>query len=448
MALSEYDKVHLSQADQDKISSLTDRLNRGEISRDEAHAQAEAIRGTAGYSGGEEGTDFIDKGANNAEGISLGGGVYLSGSGGVGSGSGGRGSGGSYGGGQMVVYDPVEVDPITFEATDLSQYLKDLYAQNTAAQLESLKSAYDQNVAELDATAEKIPKTFQAARNETAAQSELERRAFNEYAAARGLNTGTSGQAALASSAELQGNLSDISGQEADALSQLELERQQLAISYRDAIAQAQAAGQSALAQALYEEYVRQDNMALNVALANQDQSLSVALANGQNQLSAALANQQQGNWQAEFGLGQQQYADSLSAQNRELAYNLAMTMLGAGVMPDAATLSSAGISSADAQAMIDALRAQQQTAVTTPGTGGGSSGGGGSGGNGNPKDPGRKDPNQEETVNSDFIAAQVSEVYRRYDLRNMTAEEIYGMLRQAGYDDAVIDSVLVNLDL
>ena len=31
----------------------------------------------------------------------------------------------------------------------------------------------------------------------------------------------------------------------------------------------------------------------------------------------------------------QQEYQDSLSAQNREYAYNLAMTMLAAGVMPD-----------------------------------------------------------------------------------------------------------------
>ena len=156
-------------------------------------------------------------------------------------------------------------------------------------------------------------------------------------AAANGLNTGTTGQAALANSATLQGNLSSISEQEKDALSANALEQNKLAIAYQNAINQATASGNASLAQALYQEYVRQDEA---------------------NMTAAQLAQEQQ-NWQSQFDFSKQQYQDSLSqyqdsvnAQNRENAYNLAMTMLSAGVMPDASTLTTAGISTSEAMAM------------------------------------------------------------------------------------------------
>lgn len=76
--------------------------------------------------------------------------------------------------------------------------------------------------------------------------------------------------------------------------------------------------------------------------------------------MQLAQLAQEQANWEAQFNTAnnqwnqqfqasQQQYQDSLAAQNREYAYNLAMTMLGAGIMPDNATLTQAGISSSDA---------------------------------------------------------------------------------------------------
>ena len=244
-----------------------------------------------------------------------------------GSGGGGGSSGGSHSRGGSV--------------SDLSEYLNAMYAANTQAQLAALQSAYEQNLAGLLANAEKIPVTYQAARNEAASQNEIARQAFNEYANARGLNTGTSGQAALANSATLQGNLSDISTQESNALAENALQQQLLAVEYRNAAAQAQAQGNAQLAQALYSEYVRQDDASMQLAQLAQEQ------ANWEAQFNTA--NNQ---WNQQFQASQQQYQDSLAAQNREYAYNLAMTMLGAGIMPDNATLTQAGISSSDALSM------------------------------------------------------------------------------------------------
>ena len=239
----------------------------------------------------------------------------------------------------------------SFTPSDYSQYLKDMYANNIAAQLAGLKDTYEQNVADLQANAEKIPEVYQSARNDAAAQNDIARQSFNEFAVANGLNTGSAGQAALANSSVLQSNLSDLSGRESDALAENALEQQRLAIAYRNAVDQAQAQGNYELAAALYNEYVRQDNLAAQ----------------------AAADAQAQKNWEAEFGFTQQQYQDSLNqyqdslnATNRDYAYNLAMTMLQAGLMPDSSTLTNAGISSADALAIRNSILAAQNSSVSS----------------------------------------------------------------------------------
>ena len=267
----------------------------------------------------------------------------------------GYGGGGYSGGGDSSYYD-------SLQPTDLSGYLNDMYKAYTDAQLAALKSAYEQNLAGLQADAEKIPGIYQGARNEAASQNDIARMAFNEYANARGLNTGTSGQAALANSAVLQSNLTDISTKESDAIAENALQQQQLAIEYRNAAVQAQAEGNYQMAQALYNEYVRQDNAAMQTAQLAQEQ------ANWEAQFNAGNSQ-----WQQQFDASQQEYQDSLSAQNREYAYNLAMTMLAAGVMPDTNTLNEAGISTADALNM-------RLAAMSTGGSGGGQGSSGNSG--------------------------------------------------------------------
>jgi len=253
--------------------------------------------------------------------------------------------------------------------SDYSQYLKDMYASQTASQLAALKSSYDQNTADLQTQADKIPQTYYAARNDAAAQNEVAKQSFNEYAASRGLNTGTSGQAALANSAVLQKNLSTISTSEADALSENALAAQKLKAQYDSAINQAQASGDTQLAQALYQEYVRQTNA----------------------QTAAQAAAQEQSNWEAQFQSQQQQYADSQNQWQQEFEYsktsdaqtyanNLAKTMLSMGVMPDSSTLSAAGITTSEALAMkLTALQDQstettvKKSSVQSSGSGAGS---------------------------------------------------------------------------
>ena len=216
----------------------------------------------------------------------------------------GGGSGGSNGGGQN---------------SDLTAYLKEAFAQQMAAELAALKSTYEQNAADLDAQGAQIGVAYDGARNQVAAQNDLSRMSMNEYGIMQGLNTGATGQMALAQNATLQGNLAGLSAREAQALADNALEKVKLTSVYRNAADQAEAEGKSELAAALYEEAVRQEGISRQEAAAAQEQA----------------------NWLAQFNAAQQ-------ADARDYAYDLVKMMLSNGIIPDETTLAAAGMSGMD----------------------------------------------------------------------------------------------------
>ena len=180
---------------------------------------------------------------------------------------------------------------------DAYQYIQDMYAANTASQLAALKAAYEQNVMDYNAQDDLISAEAQRQRNQVAAQNDIQRMYMNEMGIMQGLNTGTTGQMALAQSAALQGNLANIGTQEQQALAGSALERSKLKVQYSAAVDQAVAQNNYELANALYQEYVRQDNLAQQKAAAAQEQANWEAKMAYQQQQDA-LAQQ---NWQAQF---------------------------------------------------------------------------------------------------------------------------------------------------
>lgn len=171
---------------------------------------------------------------------------------------------------------------------------------------------------------------------------------MQEYFAARGLNTGTAGQMELSRSAALQGQLGALSAQEAQAITENQRAQDELARQYELAVQQTKAQSNAAQAQALYEELIRQENA----------------------RLAAQLAAQEQANWEKQFAVQQQQYRDKLTQAQQAEDYEMAMAMLGAGIMPDGETLASAGISQAQASALQTLYQAQRKTASTSGGGG------------------------------------------------------------------------------
>lgn len=284
------DNEMLSEADRQKIAAIRQQLQAGQITGDQANQAANAIRAGYGYSIDKNGY-VTDSGALSAvndfrkklgldtdsESSALGYYRYLMDtdispsaqqSGQVKSFDQWAAENGGYttGGAQRVTdigggTTSSGSTTVSYDVGDGSDYLKTLYAQNIAAELAALKDAYEKNVATLDASRTQIGQTYDIARNSTANKNAQSRSQFQEYAAANGLNTGTSGQAALAQDAVYQQNLADIDRQQAADLSELDLQRSQLDTEYQNAIAQAEATGNAALAEALYEEYVRQQNL-------------------------------------------------------------------------------------------------------------------------------------------------------------------------------------------
>lgn len=297
------DNEMLSALDRSKIQDIRNRLQRGEITGDQANQAANAIRAGYGYtidkngyvtdsgalssvndlrrrlglSTGPEsaeldyyrylmGTDTSPTAQANGKVQSFGG--YLAENGGTQAGTTGYGTPAytqqrvtDINAGNTPASNFTAQTGTSFDIGDGSDYLKELYAKKVAAELAALKSAYEQNTATLDASRAQIAPVYDIARNSAANQNALSRGAFQEMAVANGLNTGTTGQAALAQDVVLQQNLSQIDREQAEKTAAIDLQRSQLDTEYRNAIAKAEATGDAELANALYEEYVRQQNL-------------------------------------------------------------------------------------------------------------------------------------------------------------------------------------------
>ena len=288
------DNEMLSALDRSKIQDIRNRLQRGEITGDQANQAANAIRAGYGYTIDKSGY-VTDNGALSAVndrrkqlGLSTSPesaeldyyrylmgtdtsptaqvngkvqpfGDYLAENGGVQAGSQQRVT--DINAGSTPASNFTAQAGTSFDIGDGSDYLKELYAKKVAAELAALKSAYEKNTATLDASRAQIAPVYDIARNSAANQNALSRGAFQEMAVANGLNTGTTGQAALAQDVVLQQNLSQIDREQAEKTAAIDLQRSQLDTEYRNAIAKAEATGDAELANALYEEYVRQQNL-------------------------------------------------------------------------------------------------------------------------------------------------------------------------------------------
>ena len=290
------DNEMLSALDRAKIAAIRGQLQRGEITGDQANQAANAIRAGYGYTIDKSGyvTDNgalsrvndlrqrlgLDTNQESAEqayyrylmgtdtsptaqasGNVQSFGDYLAANGGTQAGSQQRVTDINAGSTPTRNYSTSQIGT-SYDIGDGSNYLKELYAQKVAAELAALKSAYEKNTSTLDASRAQIAPVYDIARNSAADQNARSRGAFQEMAVANGLNTGTTGQAALAQDIVYQQNLSAIDREQAQKLADLDLQRSQLDTQYQNAIAEAQATGNADLANALYEEYVRVQNQA------------------------------------------------------------------------------------------------------------------------------------------------------------------------------------------
>ena len=153
---------------------------------------------------------------------------------------------------------------------DLTNYLKELYNQKLNSAVDNLTSAYKNSVSDLDNQGGQIAKQYKESENQTAAQNDLQKQAWNESANVSGLNTGARGQAALAMGNTLQTNLRKLSESMNTSLANLNTQRQKLENTYDSNVSAATESNAGALNQALYSEMQRQQTERAKEAAAQQ----------------------------------------------------------------------------------------------------------------------------------------------------------------------------------
>lgn len=293
-----YNDQSLNPNDQTIIQALKQQYDASKAAGDtagmnKAHADAEAIRGQYGYSGGGDGSMYVglDRPQNSVPQTTL------------------------------PTYQP-QTEPVNG--------MMDAALESTKA---ALKNSYDTSKLEAEQAMAKIPGVYQAQRNATSANAEKERLAFQEYAAATGLNSGAGGQAMLALSNQLQSDLNQLNLGEANAVAEAQNQITVLTLEYQNAMAQAVADNEYQRAAALLEEFRTKAQSVVDTAKLQASLNLETAVHN-QNMADSAYSKKldyaeslaQFGNFSGYKALG---YSDDLIAQmtavwkaaNPDLAY-------------------------------------------------------------------------------------------------------------------------------
>lgn len=151
--------------------------------------------------------------------------------------------------------------------------INELYDMAKEIQLAQLQSAYDKNVLNIENALKQLPGVYQQQANAISADSERQRQAFNEYAAASGLNSGAGGQASIAMANQLQGDMSALRRSQAENEAELNNQLTMLKVDYQNAVATAIAQGEYERAAALMEEYKLAQQSAIETARAQADEN-------------------------------------------------------------------------------------------------------------------------------------------------------------------------------
>ena len=161
-------------------------------------------------------------------------------------------------------------------AADQSDYIRQMYEQQLAANKAQLESDYNQNVSNLAGEESKVGSNYYEQRRQTQANADRAQANYNEVANASGLNTGTRGQAQLARSNQLQSDLTTLNNAEAQNRAEIERQRTLLGQQYQNAIQKAQAENNMELAQRLYQEAVRVDESVIDASKNNSSRALEI----------------------------------------------------------------------------------------------------------------------------------------------------------------------------
>ena len=183
-----------------------------------------------------------------------------------------------------------------FNATDASEYIKNMYEKSAEAAIQQLKTTYDKNLATVNEEAEKLPDLYQTYKNALAAEYEVNRMRMNESGSANGMTNGAEAQMQLSANNTYTSKLYDFELKEAEQMAALERDRANLKIDYDNAVAQAVLNNDLQQAEALLQEFIRLDDARIQAAY-----------------------------YQAEYDYKMLTYQTSVDQFNQQMAYQQAM---------------------------------------------------------------------------------------------------------------------------
>lgn len=201
---------------------------------------------------------------------------------------------------------------------DLSDYLDQLYAAQRKQAMGEIESSYQKALNDLKQSTVGVDQKYTDAANNAAANSELAKRNFMEYAAASGLNSGAAAQNEIARSTQLNSDLTKLDQDQNAFYQNVELRKAQAEQDYNAAIADAINSNDVSRAQALYQEKVRVQQELTAQANQNMQNALS-ALKTAYQQQRDQVADSQ---WAKEFQYQQDRDAVSDSQWDKTYDYN------------------------------------------------------------------------------------------------------------------------------
>ena len=190
------------------------------------------------------------------------------------------------------------------------QNVYDTARQNTLA---GMKTAYDQNLSDLQAARDKITPQYQQSANALAAEYERQKRNTNMQGAASGLNTGAGSQLALGQSMAYQRNAGNLARSQNEALNEANRGITDLGVRYRNEIAQAVASNNYELAKAKLNEYENQYNRQMTLENQNWERARQL-----ENQAYQRAYNEENRDYSRAYDIENRDYNRNWNTENRD----------------------------------------------------------------------------------------------------------------------------------
>lgn len=159
-----------------------------------------------------------------------------------------------------------------YEGQDFTEQINNVYEKKFDTVKTQIENQVKLGELDIDQALEKLPQIYDASANDISSQFEISKRNYNEYAAANGLSSGAKAQALLAMNNVYNANVAALRQKQADATADYENQRARLKLEAQGKITEALMQNETEKAQAILDEYNRQEQQNFELFLQGLEQ--------------------------------------------------------------------------------------------------------------------------------------------------------------------------------